>query len=34
MELMGNMRRTHYSTRGTEEMVGQEVVVGGFIAKS
>ena len=34
MELMGNMRRTHYSTRVTEEMVGQEVVVAGFIAKS
>ena len=34
MELMGNMRRTHYSTRVTEEMVGQEVVVAGYIAKS
>ena len=34
MELMGNMRRTHYSTRVTEEMVGQEVVVAGYIAKN
>ncbi|MBQ6850234.1 MAG: aspartate--tRNA ligase [Oscillospiraceae bacterium] len=34
METMGNMRRTHYSTRVTEEMVGQEVVVAGYIAKS
>ena len=34
MEFMGNMRRTHYSTRVTEEMVGQEVVVAGYIAKS
>jgi len=34
MEMMGNMRRTHYSTRVTEEMVGQEVVVAGYIAKS
>ena len=34
MELMGNMRRTHYSTRLTEEMVGQEVVVAGYIAKN
>ena len=30
MELMGNMRRTHHSTRVTEDMVGQEVVVAGF----
>ncbi len=34
METMGNMRRTHYSTRVTEEMVGQEVVVAGYIAKN
>jgi len=34
METMGNMRRTHYSTRINETMVGQEVVVAGYIAKS
>ncbi len=34
METMGNMRRTHYSTRVTEEMVGQEVIVAGYIAKN
>ena len=34
METMGNMRRTHYSTAVTEAMVGQEVVVAGYIAKN
>ncbi len=34
METMGNMRRTHYSTRIDESMVGQEVVVAGYIAKN
>ncbi len=34
METMGNMRRTHYSTRINETMVGQEVIVAGYIAKS
>ena len=34
METMGNMRRTHYSTRLNETMAGQEVVVAGYIAKS
>ncbi len=31
---MGNLRRTHYSTRVTEDMIGQEVVVAGYVAKS
>lgn len=34
METMGSMRRTHYSTAINETMVGQEVVVAGYIAKS
>lgn len=34
MDTMGTMRRTHYSTALTTEMVGQEVVVAGYIAKS
>ena len=34
METMGTMRRTHYSTAITTEMVGQEVVVAGYIAKT
>ena len=34
MDLMGNMRRTHYSTRVTKDMVGSEVVVAGYVAKS
>ena len=34
MEMMGNMRRTHYSTNLDETMVGQEVVVAGYIAKN
>ncbi len=34
METMGNMRRTHYSTNLDETMVGQEVVVAGYIAKN
>ncbi len=34
MESMGNMRRSHYSIRVTEEMVGSEVVVAGYIAKN
>ncbi|MBR5520989.1 MAG: aspartate--tRNA ligase [Oscillospiraceae bacterium] len=34
METMGNMRRTHYSVAINETMVGQEVVVAGYIAKS
>ena len=34
MDSMGNLRRTHYSTRVTEDMIGQEVVVAGYVAKS
>lgn len=34
MEYMGNMRRTHYSRALSRAMVGQEVVVAGFIAKA
>ena len=34
METMGTMRRTHYSTALTTEMVGEEVVVAGYIAKT
>ena len=34
MELMGNMRRTHYASALNETMVGQEVVVAGYVAKS
>lgn len=34
MDSMGTMRRTHYSTAISTEMVGQEVVVAGYIAKS
>lgn len=33
MESMGNLRRTHYSTRLSEKNVGEEVVVAGYIAK-
>ncbi len=34
MESMGSMRRSHYSVKVTEEMVGSEVVVAGYIAKN
>ncbi len=34
METMGNLRRTHYSVAINEAMVGEEVVVAGYIAKN
>lgn len=34
METMGTMRRTHYSVEVTPELIGQEVIVAGHIAKN
>ena len=34
MDKMGNLRRTHYSAAITKDMVGQEVIVAGYIAKA
>ncbi len=34
MDKMGNMRRTHYSVRVTPDLVGKEVIVAGYVAKS
>ncbi|MEG2192393.1 MAG: aspartate--tRNA ligase [Oscillospiraceae bacterium] len=34
MDTMGSLRRTHYSVALTEDMVGKQVTVAGYIAKS